>query len=446
MGPERMAHPIIGAAQSVVRLSVIVPTLNEAENVDALVQAILAQATSNFKLEVLIADGGSIDGTVERVRAWEMTAPVRVIQAGGGRGLAGDVLAAAEQATSAIIVVMDADFSHAPASIPKLVAPILAGTSDMVIGSRYVPGGSTPDWPLWRRILSRIAGVFAWPLTDIHDPMSGFFAVRRPCLLAVEPRAAGFKIGLEIMAIGGDALRVTEVPITFPDRVRGKSKFDLLQMAAFGRRLMVLAGGTVSLGTAARFATVGVLGMAVDFFAFTTLLAIGASLVLAHVTSFGLATIFNYALNSRWSFAESRNISPDSDWRRYARFLTVCLLALFLRGGILATAVDGWGWPPQSCHPVGHRFGRDRQLSWKHILHIPFGGSPRLAQHTLARPCARGPGLRGSSAFRISRHSQPGARGSLLLELRATSRHRLSGPSADGRLDDLARHEAGRQH
>ena len=348
MGAERMAHPIIGAAQSVVRLSVIVPTLNEAENVDALVQAILAQATSNFKLEVLIADGGSIDGTVERVRAWEMTAPVRVIQAGGGRGLAGDVLAAAEQATSAIIVVMDADFSHAPASIPKLVAPILAGTSDMVIGSRYVPGGSTPDWPLWRRILSRIAGVFAWPLTDIHDPMSGFFAVRRPCLLAVEPRAAGFKIGLEIMAIGGDALRVTEVPITFPDRVRGKSKFDLLQMAAFGRRLMVLAGGTVSLGTAARFATVGVLGMAVDFFAFTTLLAIGASLVLAHVTSFGLATIFNYALNSRWSFAESRNISPDSDWRRYARFLTVCLLALFLRGGILATAVDGWGWPPKA--------------------------------------------------------------------------------------------------
>jgi len=313
-----------------------------------LVRAILAQATSNFELEVLIADGGSIDGTVERASAWETKAPVRVIQAGGGRGLAGDVLAAAEQATSAIIVVMDADFSHAPASIPKLVAPILAGTSDMVVGSRYVPGGSTPDWPLRRRMLSRIGGALGWPLADIHDPMSGFFAVRRPCLLAVDPRASGFKIGLEVMAVGGDALRVSEVPITFPDRVRGKSKMDLLQMAAFGRRLMVLAGGTVSLGTAARFATVGVLGMAVDFFAFTTLLAIGASLMLAHVTSFVLATIFNYALNSRWSFAESRNISPDSDWRRYARFLTVCLLALFLRGGILATAVDGWGWPPQA--------------------------------------------------------------------------------------------------
>jgi dolichol-phosphate mannosyltransferase len=258
MGTAKMAHPNVGTTKTAERVSVIVPTLNEVENIDLLVSAILAQATVNLELKVIIADGGSIDGTIERVRAWEAKAPVRLIEAGGGRGLAGDVLAAAEQATSPIIVVMDADFSHAPESIPKLVAPIQAGTSDMVIGSRYAPGGSTPDWPLLRRILSRIAGIFAWPLTDIHDPMSGFFAVRRPCLLAVDPRAAGFKIGLEIMAAGSDTLRVMEVPITFPDRVRGKSKIDLYQMAAFGRRLMVLAGGTISMGTAARFATVGV--------------------------------------------------------------------------------------------------------------------------------------------------------------------------------------------
>ena len=120
------------------RVSVIVPTLNEVENIDLLVRSILAQATANLELEVLIADGGSIDGTIERVKAWEAKTPVRLIEAGGGRGLAGDVLTAAELATSTIIVVMDADFSHAPESIPELVAPILAGTSDMVVGSRYV--------------------------------------------------------------------------------------------------------------------------------------------------------------------------------------------------------------------------------------------------------------------------------------------------------------------
>ena len=109
---------------------------------------------------------------------------------------------------------------------------------------------------------------------------------------------------------------------------------------------MVLAGGTVSLGTAARFAIVGVLAAGIDFAAFMVLLATGAGLMLAHVASFVAATVFSYVLNSRWSFAQSRQISPESDWRRYGRFLTICLLALFLRGGILATAVVGWGWPP----------------------------------------------------------------------------------------------------
>jgi glycosyltransferase involved in cell wall biosynthesis len=213
-------------------LSVIVPTLNESENVDAVVEAILAQATAELDLEVLIADGGSSEGTAERVRAWQAKAPVRFIEGGGGRGLAGDVLIAAEQASSPIIVVLDADLSYPPTAIPELVAPIVAGTSDMVMGSRYAPGGLTPDWPLRRWILSRIGGALAWPLADVSDPMSGFFAAHRSCLLAVDPSAAGFKIGLEIMAAGGSALRVSEVPITFSDRTRGAAKIGFLQLAA----------------------------------------------------------------------------------------------------------------------------------------------------------------------------------------------------------------------
>jgi dolichol-phosphate mannosyltransferase len=335
------------AARAAAQISVIVPTLNEVDNVDALIETILAQRDPNLDLEVLIADGGSTDRTVERVKAWKGKDPVRLIEGGEG-GLAGDVLAAARQATSDIVVVMDADFSHPPEAIPRLVAPLLAGTSDMVVGSRYAPGGSIPDWPFRRRVLSYIGGALAWPLSDVRDPMSGFFAVRRSDLLAVDPRAAGFKIGLEVMAYGGDGLRVTEVPITFHDRVRGTSKIDLKQMAAYGGRLMVLAGGAVSMGTATRFAIVGLLGVGVDFLAFMTLLSVGASLVSSHVASFVLATVFNYALNSRWSFAQFRALLPEADWRRYLRFFTVCLLALFLRGGILATAVNSWGWPPQA--------------------------------------------------------------------------------------------------
>ena len=316
----------------------------------------------------------------------------------------------------------------------------------MVVGSRYVAGGSTPDWPLRRRFLSRIGGAIAWPLTNIRDPMSGFFAVRRTCLLAVDPCAAGFKIGLEVMAVGGDALRVVEVPITFPDRARGKSKFDLFQMAAFGRRLMVLAGGTVSLGTAGRFAAVGLLGAGVDFFAFMILLATGAGLMLAHVASFGIATIFNYALNSRWSFAESRHMSHESDWGRYARFITVCLLALFLRGGILATAVLGWNWPPEAAIALAIASAAIVNYLGSAFFIFPRLNPTYLAQRTMARPCAGCPGLRGAFAFRLSWQSEPAARGGLLLELLAAPRHRLSGPPADDRLDNLARHETRKQH
>ena len=246
------------------RISVIVPTLNEVQNVDALLAAILSPSNANLDLEILIADGGSTDGTVERVRFHEATSPVRLVEGGGDRGLAGDVLNAAQHA-AAIVVVMDGDLSHPAASIPELVAPIIQGDSDIVIGSRYVRGGSTPSWPVPRRLLSRLGAMLAWPICDVRDPMSGFFAVRRDRLLAVDPNAAGFKIGMEIMAAGGDNLRVSEVPITFTDRTYGTSKINLLQMATFVRRLMVLAGGSVSTGSAVRFAAVGLIGLIVDF-------------------------------------------------------------------------------------------------------------------------------------------------------------------------------------
>lgn len=227
-----------------MQVSVIIPTLNEVGNVSPLVTAVLRVLTdSGISAEVVIADGGSTDGTKREARLLASHAAVRLIDACSGHGLVGDVLVAAQHARAEAIVVMDADGSHDPRAIPRLVRPVLDGTRDMVIGSRYVHGGNTPGWPASRRLLSRAAALLAWPWVDVKDPTSGFFALRRDRLVTVEPEAYGFKIGLEVLLAGGEELRVAEVPICFRDRLRGRSKMGTAQARAYVARLVALAAG-----------------------------------------------------------------------------------------------------------------------------------------------------------------------------------------------------------
>ena len=127
------------------------------------------------------------------------------------------------------------------------------------------------------------------------------------------------------------------------------SKIGWRQIVIFVRRLLALAGGSVSLTNATRFACVGFIGLFVDFLIFEGMFAAGINLVVAHVTSFVVATVSNYLLNSRWAFARAAAAPRrDRDWLRYSRFLAVSLLALSLRGGILAGSVVFLKWPPQT--------------------------------------------------------------------------------------------------
>ncbi len=172
--------------------------------------------------------------------------PVRLIErAEPTLGLSGAVIAGARAAVGEILVVMDADLSHPPREIPNLVAPILAGRADMVIGSRYVRGGTTPGWPLYRKAMSRLAAGTAYPLTGVHDSMCGFFAIRRERLLELAPHATGFKIAFEAIVRGGRHLRVLEVPIAFRDRARGASKMSFGVALRFGFRWLAAASRMV---------------------------------------------------------------------------------------------------------------------------------------------------------------------------------------------------------
>lgn len=332
-------------------ISVVVPTLDEAGNVDSLLTRLFAAfGREGLEIEVLFADGGSTDGTQEKARAWESRAPVRLVDARSGRGLTGDVLTAARQARAEVVLVMDGDLSHSPEQAQELVRPVLEASRDMVIGSRYVPGGRIPDWPWKRRAMSRIARAVVWPLTDVRDPTSGFFAIRRDRLLGVADDAEGFKIGLEVLLRHDGDLRVSEIPICFGDRSHGQSKMSLRQAACYLRRAVALVGGAATAVTAGRFALAGLAGLVVDVGLFTILRDRGLDLSLSHILSFAIVATLTYVMCVRWVFAPSGN--KPSGWTAPVRFVTICLMALFLRGGALALLTERAGWPEYAALPA----------------------------------------------------------------------------------------------
>jgi dolichol-phosphate mannosyltransferase len=203
-----------------------------------LLQKILnTRQLSHLDFDILFVDSASTDGTCDHVLEWQKKAPVRLLQNDCNIGLAGAVIAGAKNTESRFIVVMDADLSHPPEVIPRLLQPLLDETHDMVIGSRYIEGGSVPDWPFLRKLSSKIATIPALLFCEVKDPLAGFFAVERRRLTSLPGSVPGFKIGLAILAEYGKDIRVTEIPITFRDRDYGESKMNYWVVFDYLRQL-----------------------------------------------------------------------------------------------------------------------------------------------------------------------------------------------------------------
>jgi dolichol-phosphate mannosyltransferase len=221
---------------------VLVPTLNEAENIDILLEGVFqVRSRCGIDFDVLFVDSASDDNTCDCIRGWIADRPVSLLQREINVGLAGAVLAGARHCCSDIVLVMDADLSHPAEKIPLLLAPVMEGTHDMVIGSRYVPGGSVPGWPFSRRLCSRVATLPALFFCTVKDPLAGFFAVKRSFICNLEGSVPGFKIGLAILAQYGTELRVKEIPIEFRDRGHGESKMNRAVVWDYLRQLSQLS-------------------------------------------------------------------------------------------------------------------------------------------------------------------------------------------------------------
>jgi len=210
------------------KLALVIPTLCEAENIGGLLQHVRSVLDPvGIAYEILVVDDDSSDGTGDVVSAIAKQDPrVRLLVRKGQRGLSGAILHGWQNTDATILGVMDADLQHPPELLPQLVAGIRSG-HDLVIGSRYTPGGDLGKWNPMRKFLSAAAVWVTWPLQKrrlrAKDPMSGFFLVRRSCLDQVPFQQSGFKLLLEVL-VRGRIHSVEEIPFAFGSRYRGASK------------------------------------------------------------------------------------------------------------------------------------------------------------------------------------------------------------------------------
>ena len=241
------AFPLTPSAPGLAELSLVVPTRDERDNVSPLL-ARLDNVDPDVRLEVLFVDDSDDDtpGVIRKLAARSSRRVAVIHRASAQRdgGLGGAVLAGLKAARSEWVCVMDADLQHPPELLGVLLEEARRSGADVVVASRYCPGGEVGNFSAVRTTLSRSSALVArtlFPrrLRRVSDPLSGFFLIRRTAVDLTDLRPRGFKILLEILVRGGP-LSTSEVPFRFGDRHAGESKASLREGFRYVRRLIEL--------------------------------------------------------------------------------------------------------------------------------------------------------------------------------------------------------------
>ncbi|WP_420141283.1 glycosyltransferase family 2 protein [Sphingomonas sp.] len=322
--PLPLDHP--QAARSPV-LAVIIPTLNERDNVGPLFDALCA-TLADRAWEAVFVDDGSTDGTAEALEGMAARHPnLRLIRRFGRRGLSSAILEGMMATVAPVVAVIDADMQHDEAILPALADAVLAGEADVAVGTRYAGDGSTGEWSASRVKVSavgtRLAGLVS--RTACSDPLSGFFAIRRAAVLDAMPNLStvGFKILLDLLASSPRPLRVAEVPYRFRCRLAGESKLDSMVAVEY---LMLLVDKLIGRWIPPRlvlFAAVGLSGLAVNLLVLGLLLASGLAFQGAQVAAVLVSIVSNFALNNMLTYRD-RRLGGTAWLAGLASFVAIC--------------------------------------------------------------------------------------------------------------------------
>ena len=333
-----------GAAPYIPQLSVIVPTFNERVNVAKLFEK-LQNALTGIDWEVIFVDDNSPDGTSDVVRGLAgQDARVRCIRRIGRRGLSGACIEGILASSAPVVAVMDADLQHDETQLPKMLALLQDGQTELAVGSRYIEGGNADSFNKQRAGASALATEISKRLlrVSVSDPMSGFFMIRRDRFEQLAPQLStqGFKILLDIIATAQGNLRTVEIPYRFGSRLHGESKLDSMVALDFlGLVLAKLTNDAVSLRFLL-FALVGSTGLAVHLVTlFVALKLFNLPFAEAQACGAFVAMTTNFILNNFLTYRDQR-LKGFAILRGLLAFYFVCSVGLLANVGVAFSIYD----------------------------------------------------------------------------------------------------------
>jgi dolichol-phosphate mannosyltransferase len=338
-----MTAPTVITAAAPVELAIVLPTLNERDNIAPLVDRI-EHALGPHGWEVLFVDDNSADGTAEEARRLARSDPrVRVIQRIGRRGLASAAIEGFCAVSAPYVAVMDADHQHDPALLRDMLASVKSGETQVAVASRFAAGASTAEWNRPdRERLSGIANGLARRLTgvELSDPMSGYFLLPADVARALVPGLSGigFKILLDLLATAKPPLMVKDFPMNFSARRSGESKLDRAIAFDFLAGLYDKSFGRLIPTRFALFGTVGALGVGVHMaILYLCILALGADFAWGQgIATFG-AMSFNFWLNNWLTYRDKRLTKPTALLRGWVSFIFACSIGAFANVAVATT-------------------------------------------------------------------------------------------------------------
>ena len=319
-------------------LAVVIPTLNEKDNVAPLVE-LLDAVLDGVSWEVIFVDDDSPDGTAKWIREISrLDRRVRCLQRIGRRGLTTACIEGALATSAPYVAVMDADMQHDEKLLPQMLSTLKSEPVDLVVGSRYVAGGGIGGWNSARASMSAFAARLSRLIckADIADPMSGFFMLRREVLEGALRHLSGqgFKILLDILASSPRPLRFRELPYEFRERQRGESKLDTL---AAWEYMMLIADKLIGHVVPVRFALFAFVGgvglfvhMSTLWFALTVA---GAAFDPAQASASVAAMTSNFFLNNLFTYRD-RRLRGLALLRGLVSFYAICALGAVANVGI----------------------------------------------------------------------------------------------------------------